>query len=461
MDPSTGNNVSNKRVRFDATASSANPDDDAGHSKTPLATAILFVKNHLVSLQPPIAEILGEAGIEYVRHQSKMISKQRQINRFSSDAELIPRSAKSDFTLRVMKRAETDPDMVQVMADIIPIVDQFQKACKAKILLANQIELRILVEESRELFAKALRRATEVFIVADGHNIADTDKIVNTLLDRYHEELLVHLDSNLPAFREIYNKVNTTTLPQPFIAPQAAPTQPSFADVARAASAERANAAYDGSLFYDPQPQPPPATAAQVNPPPVPSPAEKEISKIRRAIESVFVTSIIIYKDVVTKNDIQLQLLKLKTTYSDTESTEATAMALDAETPADRQLLNELIRKESEKSTKKMDSKLAQMQKTIERLTLQKNSPRGRSKTNGASPKKSTNKRVQPKDTNKKQNKKPAGRTEGNENASSSAKAVKPKNSRNKSPNRNDPNSSRKKTQSKRSNSRSRQRSDS
>jgi hypothetical protein len=460
MDPSTGNTVSNKRVRFDATAS-ANPDDDAGQPKTPLATAILFVQNHLVSLQPPIAEILEEAGVEYVRHQSKVISKQRQITRFSTDAELIPRSAKSAFTLRVMKRAETDPDMIQVMADIIPIVDQFQKACKDKIMLANMIELRILVEESRELLAKALRRATEVFIVADGHPIADTDKIVNTILDRYHEELLVHIDSNLFAFRDIYQRVNTTTLPQPFIAPQAAPAQPSFADRARAAAAERENAAFDGSLFFTQQ-QPPPAVPAPVlpQPPPVPSPAEQEIGKIRRAIESVFVTSINIYKDVVVKNDIQLQLLKLKTTYSDTESTEATAMALDAETPADRQLLNELIRKESEKSTKKMDSKLAQMQKTIARLTLQKNSPRGRSKQTGASPKKSSTQRAPPKDT-RKQNKKPAGRTDGNANASSTAKAAKTKNSRKKSPNRNDPNSSRKKTQSKRSNSRSRPRSDS
>ena len=460
MDPSTGNNGPNKRVRFDATASGANPDDDAGQSKTPLATAILFVRNHLVSLQPPIAEILEEAGIEYIRHQSKMISKHRQIKRFSLDPELIPRSAKSAFSLRVMKRAETDPDMIQVMADIIPIVDQFQQACKSKILLANQIELRILLEESRELFAKALRRATEVFLVADGHNIADTDKIVNTLLDRYHEDLLVHLDSNLHAFREIYNTVNTTTLPQPFIAPQAqqaAPPQPSFADAARAAAAERDTATYDGSLFFRQQPLPPPAVTAPVlpPPPPVPSPAEKEIGKIRRAIESVFVTSIKIYNDVVVKNDIQLQLLKLKTTYSATESTEATAMALDAETPADRQLLNELIRKESEKSTKKMDNKLAQMQKTIERLTLQKKSPRGRSATTGASPKKSTNKRAQPKDTNNKQTKKQAGRQDGSANASSSAKATKTKNSRKKSPNRNDPNSSRKKTPSKRSNSRS------
>jgi hypothetical protein len=461
MDPSTGNNVSNKRVRFDATAS-ATPDDDDGPTKTPLATAILFVQNHLVSLQPPIAEILAEAGIEYVRHQSKMISKQRQINRFSSDAELIPRSAKSAFTLRVMKRAETDPDMIQVMADILPIVDQFQKACKAKILLANQIELRILLEESRELFAKALRRATEVFIVADGHPITDTDKIVNTLLDRYHEELLVHLDSTLPAFRDLYQTVNTTTLPQPFIAPRRETTaQPSFADAARAAAAERASDAYDGSMFFQ-QPQQPPAAAAPVLPlpPPVPSPAEIEISKIRRAIESVFVTSITIYHDVVTKNDIQLQLLKLKTTYSDTESTEATAMALDAETPADRQLLNELIRKESDKSTKKMDLKLAQMQKTISRLTLQKNSQRGRSKPTGASSKKSSNQRAKPKDT-KKQNKKPAGRTDGNANASSTAPAANSRNSRKKSPNRNDPNSSRKKTRPKRSTSRSRPRSDS
>ena len=130
MDPSTGNTASvpTKRARFDLTAKGLEPDE------SPLASAIKQVQGHTASLQPTIATILSNVASDYIRMQHKVFSKERQIKRFETDKDLIPRSAKSGFELRVMKEALSDSSFIAIQAELQPIVANSRKTVKTRSL---------------------------------------------------------------------------------------------------------------------------------------------------------------------------------------------------------------------------------------------------------------------------------------------------------------------------------------
>jgi hypothetical protein len=99
--------------------------------------------------------------------------------------------------------------------------------------------------------------------------------------------------------------------------------------------------------------------------------------KLKRIIESVFIAPWTQYLDQVKKNEIVLELKKLSTDHFTEQSTTAAAMRIDDEPAADRQLLMELIKKETKAETKTLQNEIKQLCDTIKTL-------RGIEKTQGA-----------------------------------------------------------------------------
>lgn len=99
-----------------------------------------------------------------------------------------------------------------------------------------------------------------------------------------------------------------------------------------------------------------------------------DYTRIASIIETLFVAPMDLYLTTIKENSIKLEMKKL---YSDTvlsKATEETAMELETEAPADRALLQDLIRKSTQDENKKLTAEIATLRRTIETLLPSKNS---------------------------------------------------------------------------------------
>ena len=267
MESSTDPNASNKRSRNDPSAS--NGTSTPGKSpKSPMAAALQHVQGHVVSLQPQIATILSRLAKQYLLLLSKLHNKTRQLKMMEDDPTFIPRSARIDFALSVTKKAEQDAEFPALRDECLRIIDETQQGLKKQIVLATKVEIKLFQNEARELLATSLQVVTKAFLIADGHSpTIQPERMVHTLLDRYHETLLSHLDCSLPDFRRLYCTLQSlASLPDPY--PEQVPAA--------------AETDHSDSLYY----HPPPAVVV------TPSTTEDIVaSSLKRTLESTFITS--------------------------------------------------------------------------------------------------------------------------------------------------------------------------
>jgi hypothetical protein len=103
------------------------------------------------------------------------------------------------------------------------------------------------------------------------------------------------------------------------------------------------------------------------------------ISKIQRALELTMTIPWTVYMDTRTRLDIASSLKKLNTEYFTIEATEGATMDVDNEDAADRQQLQELVRKQYEANTKSLQQDLKKLQQQVKGLqsSTAKNGQRG------------------------------------------------------------------------------------
>ena len=363
MDPSTNENGSAKRTRFDPSAKP--PTDTAPTTNSPTAIAVRHIDAHVASLHPEIAHILSTLAKKHLILLTKADHKKRQIERMSDDDELIPRSVRVNFEFKPSKEAAQDPEYTVLNEETATIITQFQLAMKLKIIAVTKIEARLLRRDLLVDLATALRVTTKAFLVCDGTtNPTTVDRMVNTLLDRYHETLLQNCGVTLLAFRQLYLTTHgLTSLPEPYIRPSAP-------------------AAYedDGMTIFARgiTRTAPPADAANKNQ----TAEDKEADTINRALFATFVAVFTVYLDKQKKNAIQLELKKLATEHFESTATTETAMEIDTEASADRPQLENLISTQVDKRTKTMEKEMKSLRAAISKLsTTPKNKPRGSSKS--------------------------------------------------------------------------------
>ena len=312
----------NKRLRFDTSVRS--PDDEV---TTPLASAKKTLLSHCESLQPQIATLLSRLGKQHLLLLQKIWSKRRQAQKLEDDDQLIPRSARVKFALTSSKLVEQDAEYIRLRDDTAVLVTNFQKDLKRKIVSVAKLEARLTLTKLRLDLASALQVAVQAFIIVDpALSTILCDKIVNTLLERYSEFLLSHLEISLDEFRTLYRQHHTIVqLPTP------------FSDTLQSTTSDTPSA---------------------------PSKVCQSIVKINRILCDVFVSPWTKFLSIQTRLDMDLALQSLTVSHFDTSATDETTMLVDSEPPADPIQLKALIQQQVSKHTTKL-------QKEIQRLRSQ------------------------------------------------------------------------------------------
>jgi hypothetical protein len=121
-------------------------------------------------------------------------------------------------------------------------------------------------------------------------------------------------------------------------------------------------------------------TSNRQSPNTVMSPTTFRDAKLKHAIESVFVAPWNQYLDQVKKNAIALELKKLSTSHFSEQSTKAAAMLVDEEPAADRKLLMELIKKQTQAENKALKNEVKQLRDSIKTLKDTKKNQKGSKK---------------------------------------------------------------------------------
>ena len=331
-----------KRQRFDASALS--PSDSA---TTPMATARKSLLTSVTSLQPSIASILSRLGVELLVCLHKLFVKQNQVKKFDDDPEHIPISARVKFSLKTTKLVEQDAEYVRLAGETATIVDTFQKSLRENIFHVTKLEVSSLQKVAVETFATHLQIAVKAALLCEPE-LPDTDvsKYITTLLSLYGTQLLDPLKITVNAFNQVYcQKHSILQLPAPFVTelPQPGARPPRNITL-------------------------PPQSILQFLP------------KLWRTLESTFVIPWLQYLDVHDRNKKDLALKKLNDEFFLAKSTDDTAMLVDAEPPADPQVLQDLIQSKVLQATKNLQKDLDKL-----KISLAKNNPRDHS---GASRKK-------------------------------------------------------------------------
>lgn len=411
--------MSSKRARFDASAQlPATESQSEKKVSSPMAVATQQIRDHLASLRPEFATILEKFASVALKAKAEAYSKQRNISRMETDDTVIPRSARVKFDLTTKnKPVETSVEYITLKDETAKLVADFQSNLKAKIVASAKLDIKFLEQASRVELAKALRLATTAFLIADGHShsATDTDRMVNTILDRHHEELLKTCQPvTLEEFRTIYKETHgLADLPQP----RAVVITAAAAAAARPANFDREDSlALNFDLMGDGHPIAANVIAARTNTAPIQlDKTDKEVMKIFRTFHSIFVVPWKSYQDTMDRNDIGLELKKLSTSHFVEQATDDAAMEIDNEASADPTLLRELI-------SKLVLEKTSVLQQKIDRL--EKNKPRGQAR--GAS-----NKKENPTAANKKSSNKAAGKKQSPKNNNKDNKGNKKNNNTN------------------------------
>jgi hypothetical protein len=330
-----------KRTRFDASALTS-----ADKAVTPMALARQSLHSHCASLQPEIATILSKLGLERLQVLHKLSHKSIQAKKIEDDTAFIPRSARVNFALSASKSVEQDEEYTRLVDETCTLVTTFQAALKTKILAVAKLEVTTLKKQLRSEFAISLRLSVQACLICEQSSLQlDVDMVVTTLLKEYHTQLLAHLDMEPHAFLVLYKRTHSmATLPSPIAL--VLPTNPTL----------------------------------QQN---VTLPSQATLlafAKVHRTLDTVFLAPWAVYTDVLTRNEIGLQIKRLSATHFATATTEATAMLVDSEGAVEPQLIKEFIQTQVNTATRALQSELKNLRSQVSAKPASKNTKRGPSR---------------------------------------------------------------------------------
>ena len=225
-----------KKTRFDATAQARHEE------KSPTSLAQSHIQNHIVSLHSEVHDILLPVALKFLEAQSQVHRKMNLVKSLYTEDpnhQHIPCSACVNFELKVSKEAEQMQEYTNLVERVLDLTKNYQIGLKGCILDACKLGAAILEKHAANALALGLFAVLKTILVSTGHDSIDPHKIVSSLLDRHHENILDPIPMDKNAFSTIYEETNSATLPEPFVSPtrrdnDPAPslfaTQPSDAD---------------------------------------------------------------------------------------------------------------------------------------------------------------------------------------------------------------------------------------
>jgi hypothetical protein len=349
----------NKRTRFDATAQGP-----TNQVLLPLALATGHVQSHTESLLPEIQGILNKLGIDYIKLCQRADQKFHRIKKMSSDEEYIPNSARLNFELRVSSDAVIDPDFVSLQDDTNALLQQIRLDLKQKVIQAADIDLKVFKTQAANSMASGLYIMAKTLLVVSDTPDLNPHKFVNTLLDRNHKSLLLHLDEDLDSFRNLYKTKNAiAVLPNPFLQ--------ILADTRRATTAIAAAAPVANTQFLTQ----PPAPAHQAHPP-ADQLHENKVVNMFRIANAICVQAWKSFLDATLAQERRLALKKINQDLLTTAATKDAQMDIDGQPTLDSHTINDLINKKTSQQNKPMKADITWIKSKLASLEP-KNDTRG------------------------------------------------------------------------------------
>ena len=277
------------------------------------------------------------------------------------DDSYIPVLTRVKFKIQTTKEVESQQELNAIKDEIEEIVKNFQVSLKGKIIEYAKLEETAILLKTNEIYCRAVHDVAVMFMKAQASNTTAHAMLFN-IFEQHHATLLQHTQLTKDQFYTLYNKTVGGTL-------QADNTQQN----------------------------------------------QQNNGEVKRVIEAVFVTATTHYTTKAKSNEMAITLKKLA---KETLSNQATAEAentVDKELPANREQLQELIRKQAASMAKEMIKK-----EVAQQIKQSKGNQKGQA---GASNKKKSSRRQrsktpEKKNTNtKKNNRKPnKGQKEKKEN---------------------------------------------
>jgi len=356
-----------KRTRIDPTALVPSGED----KQSPLANALRFIDTHVASLLPGLATIFGKLGHQHLLLLTQRIQRQEMIDKLTHDDTFLPRSARIKFDLSMPKAVKEDPEYLTLKGATEELVTNFQQQLKGQIKEGNKLALKHVNVAIDNNLAYSLFHMASAHLTAAPDTPTDLNtqshKLVNTLLDVHHEEILKYSSTtDLDAFRTLYKKhLGIASLPTPdqntITDLTDSPTRRNSTSNAGDFSIGLAITTGDGRVNEN--------TTRD----PASRKARLQLMEFKRLVESLLLVPFDVYNKERFAIQQALNLKKLETEIFTTKSTEDATMEIDQEGTATPQLIKELIEKRVAAKTSNLTKEINKMQRTIAKLSTGKN----------------------------------------------------------------------------------------
>ena len=360
----SGTQNQHKRVRIDPTAATI-PDTSnttTATSRVPKAHAKATIAANTATLLKPLATILENLGTKHLDLLHRLHNKSTQLSRMRSDDTIIPRSCRLKFELAVPRSVQELPDFLQLVGETNTDIDKMKLQLKLRVLQALEIEIKVFHAELNDHLSVVIHRATAAMLISLDMVNLNPHRVVAHLLSTYNEDLLKHIPATLDEFKTLYVKTHTLPAFPSINAPSSTP--PPLINTSR--------------FFTQPDNQP---VTQEVVAEEIPN-----LDLINRNLCSFFIAPFTSYLQQERENEINLRMKKFVEEELTVQATTDAQMAVEAEESVSRELLNELVLKETKKNTSKLQSEVNSLKQALHALK----DPRGRPPPGGASTKRNS-----------------------------------------------------------------------
>lgn len=348
------NNRSPKRTRF-ADDNGSQQQKQQPTTKSPTKAATEALERAVASLPLSLQQLVRHFGTQVIDLRAKLANKQQLAKRMEEDAAYIPKSAKAtNFSISFSRLAQentTQEDKDFLDTQIQQAKQQYEGALKAIIETCLQHEIKALWQSEKVLMSDLLHGLASAANTENSVDHQHTDTTVTNILDCNKDDLFQFSSFTAAQIKDNYRVHHgIETMPNATIMTRSATHNPTNR-VSQASLAEEAQiiASYQ-------------------------KPENKGYNTLTRCLKAVLVVPTTAANNQKLINDRIVNMKKLVTELMDGKATETAAMETEAEQSASRELLIDLIRKESDKRDRKYDQlskQFAELQKQMQQQQQQ------------------------------------------------------------------------------------------
>jgi hypothetical protein len=303
----------NKRTRFSDKAAPSSATYLSLHTaQPPKLLAESFIRSSIASLHPIIASNVEKLGKEHIILLSKKHHLDKAYQRLVNDTDLIPSSARFKFELSVTDKVKEMPEYKALHDKTIAIVQKAQQDLKIQIVAASGLERQAITNEIQRHLVKSIRLITSSFLLYYKNPI-NIDVAVFILINRYLDNLFIHVPMNEKDFITVYKQVHAIeTFPPSIIT---TPTTTTTTPVNRNSTVSPffsggGSSAHSSSSSRFLQEE----TKEQES-----IPIPENIITIKELLENVFVSSWSRFLEQQSKNELSIELKKFSGLFSPQE----------------------------------------------------------------------------------------------------------------------------------------------